>query len=163
MNAQDFLRATFPSSHPRALPSYIFYDNNCKLYEHLQANGDQDLLGKVGLPVDVFHHQKKHKATDIFCQTHCNPAHFKELVGEHNGWIFNSSAAEQANVWFGGFRAIVREMTVPRYNYFLDKMIEVRNQFLIANLEKQGAGPFLVAEEELQRPRLIEGEDDAYS
>lgn len=123
------------------------------MYQHLQASGDTDLLGKVGLPVDVFHHQKKHKASDVFCQTHCNPAHFKEIVGSQNDWVFNSSAAEQANVWFGGFRALVREMTVPRYNYFLDAMIKARNRFIASNLDRLGCQPFLVDDDELRRPR----------
>jgi hypothetical protein len=67
------------------------------------------------MPVDVFHARNKHHETDTFCQTHCNPAMFRELVGDNNEWVFNSSAAEQANVWFGGFQSIVREMPVAKY------------------------------------------------
>ncbi|KAJ3725375.1 hypothetical protein C8R42DRAFT_640253 [Lentinula raphanica] len=51
------------------------------------------------LPVDVFHFKSKHKESDEFCQKHCNPAQWTELVGDDGEWIFNSSAAEQSNVW----------------------------------------------------------------
>jgi hypothetical protein len=96
------------------MPSYIFYDSNCKLVAHLQACGDPYFDG-VGLPVDVFHAKTKHRETDLFCQAHCNPARFSELVDGDGNWTFNSSAAEQSNNWFGGFQSITREMPVPKY------------------------------------------------
>jgi hypothetical protein len=43
-------------------------------------------------------------------QIHCNPAHFAELIGENNEWIFNSSAAKQANKWFGHFQSTIHSM-----------------------------------------------------
>jgi hypothetical protein len=95
------------------MPSYIFYDNNCKLVRHLQSSGDH-YFDSVGLPVDVFHHKSKHSIADTFCQTHCNPARFRELIGENDEWILNSSIAEEVNAWFGGFKSIVQEMTAPK-------------------------------------------------
>lgn len=86
------------------------------------------------------------------CQEHCNPADFPELVGP-DGWVFNSSAAEQANVWFVGFQPIVREMVVSRYNFFLDEMIFVRNRAHVEELERRNLVPFIRDEEELIEPR----------
>jgi hypothetical protein len=94
---QEFLKATFPPEYPGSLPSYIFYDNNCQFLKHLHAIGDT-YFDEVGLPVDVFHFKCKHTIRDGFCQVNCNPARFLELIGENNKWVFNSSAAEQANV-----------------------------------------------------------------
>jgi len=106
---QDFVKVTFPPSMPGSLPSYIFYDNNRNLVAHLLATQDS-YFDKVGLPVDVFHVKTKHKDGDLLSLTHCNPARFRKLIGPNNEWIFNSSAAEQANRWFGAFQSIVREM-----------------------------------------------------
>ncbi|RDX42694.1 hypothetical protein OH76DRAFT_1488410 [Lentinus brumalis] len=56
---------TFPDHLPRAMPSYIFFDNNCNLLRHLLHFGDHR-LDDVGLPVDVFHALRKHKDSDGF-------------------------------------------------------------------------------------------------
>lgn len=77
-------------------------------------------LKTVALPVDVFHFECKHKATDTFCNENCNPARWPDLIKDGK-WLFNSSVAEQANAWFGGFQSITREMRADRYNFFLDK------------------------------------------
>ncbi|KAF8583181.1 hypothetical protein K439DRAFT_1507019 [Ramaria rubella] len=61
-----FLKVTFPACYPGAMPSYIFYDNNCRLIAHLLHTGDT-YFSNVGLPVDVFHFKSKHKETDIIC------------------------------------------------------------------------------------------------
>lgn len=98
------------------MPSYIFYDNNCQFLKHLRSCDDH-YFDNVGLPVDVFHFKCKHTEKDTFCQINCNPACFKELIGSDGKWIFNSSAAEQANVWFGKFQNIVQEMPVLRYSF----------------------------------------------
>lgn len=104
---------TFPPTFPGAMPSYIFYDNNRNLVAHLLHTRDT-YFDKVGLPADVFHAKTKHSETDELSQVYCNPARFRELVGEDGGWVFNSSAAEQVNRWFGAFQSIVREMPVPK-------------------------------------------------
>ncbi|KZT06847.1 uncharacterized protein LAESUDRAFT_736718 [Laetiporus sulphureus 93-53] len=102
VNATNFILATFPARFSCACPSYLFFDNNCCLLRHLIAAGEHR-LDTIGFPVDVFHAINKHKDSDAFCQMHCNPAGFPELYDEHNQWMFDSSAAEQANVWFGSF------------------------------------------------------------
>jgi hypothetical protein len=60
----------------------------------------------------VFHFKCKHTERDEFCQTHCNPGRFRELIDSEGKWVFNSSAAEQANVWFGKFQNVVQDMPV---------------------------------------------------
>ena len=80
----------------------------------------------------------------MICSTHCNPFKWPELRTEDGKWRFNSSAAEQTNVWFGKFQAMVREMHVTRYNFFLDEMIRRRNQWQVAELRRQGHAPYSI-------------------
>ncbi len=56
-------------------------------------------------------------------------------------WYFNSSIAEQTNVWLGGYHAICREMLVDKYNFFLDEMILRRNIMTKDKLTKEGSIP----------------------
>ena len=69
------------------------------------------------------------------------------MVGDK--WRFNSSAAEQANAWIGGFLAIVREMRVENYNFFLDEMIRRRNDWLAQELLNRGKNPREIRKEVL--------------
>ncbi|KAJ7498852.1 hypothetical protein FB451DRAFT_1347307 [Mycena latifolia] len=144
-----FLKATFPPNFPGAMPSYIFYDNNCQFRKHLTAQGDT-YFDRVGLPVDVWHFKCKHKEGDLFCQVHCNPARFQELIGEDNKWVFNSSAAEQTNAWFGKFQNVVQEMNVLRYNFFLDEMIAIHNRQVVSQLQKENQHPYMQVEADLR-------------
>jgi hypothetical protein len=105
---------------------------------------DDDYFSDVALPVDVFHFKCKHKISDTFCQQNCNPYLWPELHTSDKQWVFNSSAAEQTNVWFGGFHAIVREMRVDRYNFFLDEMIKRRNRLTVTRLRNKGFAPHLI-------------------
>lgn len=101
-----------------SMPNIIFYDNNCGLYRHLVAVGD-NLYKTIGLLVDIFHRQCKHKKSDIECSVHCNPYNFPDVVGpDGKTWLFNSSIAERTNVWFGGYHAMLREMGVVKFNFF---------------------------------------------
>ncbi|KAJ3967654.1 hypothetical protein EV361DRAFT_929610 [Lentinula raphanica] len=138
---KDFLKSVYPDQ--RDLPDPIFYDNNCQLQAHLQAQGDDYFQG-VMLPVDVFHFKSKHKVSDEFCQRHCNPSQWKDLVGEDGSWVFNSSAAEQTNVWFGGYAAIVHEMLAHNCDFFLDEMILRRNEILVEKLRRNAKFPYHV-------------------
>ena len=123
------------------MPNIIFYDNNCGLYWHLVADGD-NLYKKLGLPIDVFHWDCKHKKSNIECSVHCNPHSFPDLlVPDGKTWLFNSSIAEQTNVWLGGYHAILREMGVVKFNFFLDGMILRKNWITKAKLEKDGMIP----------------------
>jgi hypothetical protein len=94
------------------MPTVIFYDNNCQLQQHLHSTNDT-YFEQVIMAVDVFHAVNKHSENNTYCVTHCNPALYPELK---NGteWVFNSSAAEQVNKWFGGFQAITMGMGMGR-------------------------------------------------
>lgn len=92
------------------------------------------------MPVDPFHAKTKHKDSDAFCGQYCNAALFPDLL-VNNKWRFNSSAAEMTNAWFGGCQAMVREMRVARYDFFLDEMIRLRNFMITEDLRKTGAEP----------------------
>lgn len=124
---------------PGTMPQHIFFDNNCSLGKIVK---DDPAFKDVGLTVDVFHFKSKHTVNDVFCQTYCNPVAYPELKGEGNKqWYFNSSIAEQTNVWLGGYHAICREMLVDKYNFFLDEMILRRNIMTKDKLTKEGSIP----------------------
>ena len=63
--------------------------------------------------MDSFHFPG-HKTTHTECQEFCNPKVFPLLTLPNGGWLFNTSAAEQVNSWFGKFQAKVKEMNVVR-------------------------------------------------
>ncbi|KAK1234616.1 hypothetical protein PQX77_002180 [Marasmius sp. AFHP31] len=107
-----------------------------KLQGHLLAS-EESHFDNVILPVDVFHFKSKHKDGD-FCNKHCNPTRWTELVGEDGKWVFNSSAAEQTNAWIGGYLVMVRDMLPHNYDFFLDEMIKRRNEVTIARLRQAG-------------------------
>lgn len=104
------------------------------------------------LPVDVFHFKCKHKEGDVECGRNCNPYLWPELRTADGKWRFNSSAAEQANAWIGGFQSMVREMAADRYNFFLDEMIKPRNRILIEDLCRRLKAPYSIPREHLLRP-----------
>jgi hypothetical protein len=112
-----------------------------------------DPLRLVAQPVDVFHFEGKHTEKDKFCQQNCNPALWPDLMVDGN-WRFNSSVAEQTNAWFGGFQAMVREMRIERYNFFLDEMIRRRNDWLIRRLDNRGKSVRMVPHHSLLPERF---------
>ncbi|KAG2746555.1 hypothetical protein P692DRAFT_201877121 [Suillus brevipes Sb2] len=109
----EFAKAVFPTA--ASTPEYFVFDNNCKLRAHQDTIGD-DHFAATGMPVDVFHFNSKHKETDTYCQRHCNPAAFPELISGGK-WRFNTSICEQTNVWLGGYQAIVT-VTCRLYSFF---------------------------------------------
>ncbi|KAK7689517.1 hypothetical protein QCA50_007309 [Cerrena zonata] len=140
---RHFLMRTFPTK--RALPGVIWHDNNCQIVRMLRNDVDPYLASyfdNCALLVDVFHFKSKHKEQDVDCGNNCNPYIWPELRTDDGKWRFNSSAAEQANAWYGGFQAIVREMHADRYNFFLDEMIKYRNKFTFRKLQTDGHAPF---------------------
>ncbi|KDQ56363.1 hypothetical protein JAAARDRAFT_690535, partial [Jaapia argillacea MUCL 33604] len=132
----EMIRRTY--YYPGLMPDHIFYDNNCTLRKHVQ---NDPVFQDVGLTVDVFHFKSKHSEKDLYCDTHCNPTDFPELLDDDGGFFFNSSIAEQTNVWFGGYHSICREMLVDKYNFFLDEMILRRNRMTHDKLSKEGRHP----------------------
>ena len=151
---QRILILIFPTRLPRAAPSFLFYDNNCHLLMVVQNNREASEIFKyTAFPVDVFHAVNKHQASDEFCNTHCNPALFPDLWDiEAQKWVFNASAAEQTNVWYGKFLPVVREMSQVHFNFFLDEMITIHNAFRATKLEELKARPRLVPLDELAVP-----------
>ncbi|KAG6824098.1 hypothetical protein H0H92_008013 [Tricholoma furcatifolium] len=139
---QDFLKSIY-GYNPVNLPDVIFFDNNCHLQEHLQAQGDA-FFKQCILAVDVFHFENKHSQKHEFCEKHCNPASWSELYKKSGEWVFNSSAAEQTNAWIGGYLPITRDMLAHRFEFFIDEMIKRRNETVITRLESQGRAPYLV-------------------
>ncbi|KAF8802794.1 hypothetical protein BYT27DRAFT_7226251 [Phlegmacium glaucopus] len=121
------------------MPDHIFFDNNCSIAKIVK---NDPVFKNVGLTVDVFHFNCKHSDKDLFCQEHCNPVAYPELLGENGkAWYFNSSIAEQTNAWLGGYQSMCREMTAHRFNFFLDEMIWRRNIITKKKLEKEGCKP----------------------
>lgn len=138
-----------------SLPGVLWHDNNCQIVKMLKNDEDDHLrtyFDGCALPVDVFHFKSKHKESDIDCGANCNPYIWPELRTEDGKWRFNSSAAEQANAWFGRYQAIVREMSVDRYNFFLDEMIKRRNRLTIKELHKNLKAPYKIPREDLLQP-----------
>ena len=101
------------------------------------------------LPVDVFHYKTKHKESDIDCGKNCNPYIWPELRIDDKEWRFNSSAAEQVNSWYVGFQAIVQEMQVDRYNFFLNEMVKRKNRSTVEDLKRKGFKPCSLSREYL--------------
>jgi hypothetical protein len=138
-----------------SLPSVLWHDNNCQIDKMLKNDSDpwfRHYFDHCALPVDVFHFKCKHKESDTHCGQHCNPYIWPELRTEEGKWRFNSSAAEQANAWIGGYQAIVREMHAERYEFFLDEMIKRRNRIIVDDLRRRAKAPYSIPREVLLIP-----------
>jgi hypothetical protein len=119
---------------------HLIYDTACdaKWQAETQGNGSKD----VGMCVDVWHLLNKHKTTHTYCQLNCNPTDYPELMSEdRTGLWFNTSIAEQVNVWLGGYHSICREMKPVKYNFLLHEMIRRRNVLTIEKLRASGKNP----------------------
>lgn len=89
-----------PGAHK---PDHFIYDTNCDAKQQVMKEPRDPWWDSVGMSVDVWHFLNKHKVSHDFCQKHCNPADFPELLNEDGkSWFFNTSIAEQVNVWLGG-------------------------------------------------------------
>ncbi|KZV81992.1 hypothetical protein EXIGLDRAFT_627672, partial [Exidia glandulosa HHB12029] len=153
----DFVMSTFPETFPGSKPTYLFYDNNCQLHKYIASPGHPKVQAYwlvINKPVDVFHFECKHAETDEVCQQHCNPALFPDLMTEGR-WTFNSSAAEQTNAWLVRFKTILREMGQTRYEFFLDEIIRMRNEWTVERLRKKGMSPHMVPQEDLRLAEIV--------
>ena len=65
---------------------------------------------------------------------------FNEKTGKDE-WFFNTSIAEQTNVWLGGFHTMCCEMHAVFYDFFLDEMIMMCNKVTRDRLAAQGFHP----------------------
>ncbi|EGG11788.1 uncharacterized protein MELLADRAFT_90787 [Melampsora larici-populina 98AG31] len=122
---RDYLVDTFPNG----LPEVIFYDNACTLLRVIH-NGDIDPtpFANTIIPVDPFHH-RAHAQGDEFCQMYTDPKLFPDIQ-ENGSWVFNASAGELGNIWYGGFASMCRNMQATHYEFFLEEMVEYRNDWL---------------------------------
>jgi hypothetical protein len=98
-------------------PNHILYDNNCLLTKMVKSD---PFFSDIGLTVDVFYFKSKHFKMDTFCQANCNLAAYPELMSA-DGLAFNSSIAEQTNVWLGSYHSICQEMLIDKYGFSLMK------------------------------------------
>ncbi|KAF6763614.1 hypothetical protein DFP72DRAFT_1136202 [Ephemerocybe angulata] len=145
---RTFLKGLFPTK--KSLPRIIWHDNNCRIHAMLENDPlDKQYFGDSLLLVDVFHFNAKHKESDTQCNVKCNPVSFNDAVTSDGTWRFNSSAAEQANAWFGKYHPITREMEAIRYDFFLDEMVKRHNAALVQELESKGKGPYHIPLSEL--------------
>jgi hypothetical protein len=69
---------------------------------------------------------------------------WSELHTEDGNWCFNSSTTEQVNAWFGGYQAIMQEMSVDWYNFFLNEMIKWRNRLTVKELKQKMKAPYWI-------------------
>ncbi|KAJ7069021.1 hypothetical protein B0H15DRAFT_925883 [Mycena belliarum] len=140
-NVLLFIQKTF-SVRRAHKPEHLVYDTNCDAKQQVLAHPEHwAWFLDAGMSVDVFHFLNKHAVSHEFCQKHCNPAKFPELLGPDNKWFFNTSVAEQTNVWLGGYHSICREMLPVKFDFFLDEMIRLRNKITIAKLAAEGHNP----------------------
>ena len=120
-----------PGSHK---PEHLIYNSNCNALKEVESWGDRWFVG-VRMCVEAFYLWTKHKATDTFCSTQCDPKNYPDLINPDGSWYFNSSIAEQMNVWLGGYHAIVWEMLLVKFNFFLGEMIACHNQPLVLKMK----------------------------
>jgi hypothetical protein len=128
-----FLNIVWPEADPLQKaqhPSFIFYDNACKLLSHIiMQNLFDSWITTTRFIVDAFHYIN-HRAEDLICRTRCNPAPRDGsqpdlvLIETVNGQqvetrAFNTEAAEQLNAWFGGYEAQLRKMTDYNHDFFV--------------------------------------------
>ncbi|EIW79756.1 hypothetical protein CONPUDRAFT_155153 [Coniophora puteana RWD-64-598 SS2] len=139
-NVLDFVKRVFTIPGAQK-PEHWIYDTACDAKRQAQNDPWWD---DVGMCVDPFHLLNKHKETHEYCQLHCNPADYPELLSDDGkSWWFNSSIAEQVNVWLGSYHAMLREMTPTRYDFFLDEMVRLRNAEVVSLLKAKGKCPNL--------------------
>ncbi|KAF8224723.1 hypothetical protein L208DRAFT_1116868, partial [Tricholoma matsutake] len=112
---------------------HLVSDSNCDAKQQVMASGNP-FFADMGMSVDVWHFLNKHKVTHEFCQVHCNPAMYPELMNEKGKWYFNTSVAEQTNMWLGGYHLMCHEMLPAKFNFFLDEMIQLRNIEMLKTL-----------------------------
>jgi hypothetical protein len=128
-------------------PEHLIYDSNCDAKQQAMAWGDE-FFKDMGMCVDVWHFLNKHKITHEFCQKHCNPAMYPEMLNENGEWYFNMLVAEQTNAWLGGYHSICREMLPAKFSFFLDEMIRLRNIEVLRKLDEAGHNPTAISQAE---------------
>ncbi|KAH8822784.1 hypothetical protein DL96DRAFT_1671073 [Flagelloscypha sp. PMI_526] len=114
-------------------PDFLIYDCACHAKKQVESPNDRHIWAwwdLVKFIVDVWHFLNKHKTTHDVCQKFCN---------DSKSWFFNTSVAEQTNIWFNSYGSMTHEMTSVLYNFFLDEMVRLRNEVTMTKLEQEGA------------------------
>ncbi|KAJ7710189.1 hypothetical protein B0H16DRAFT_1480757 [Mycena metata] len=117
--------------YPQLCTSFVVYDKACDLCQHIVTQDATDLsLTSTKVIVDAWHYIG-HQATDVLCQTKCNPALtdgsqpdlvLTELNNHgisHQTRAFNTETVEQLNSWLNGFESQLCQMTDINYNFFI--------------------------------------------
>jgi hypothetical protein len=137
----SFLNSTFPSDSPQDRPSFIFYDNACRLLAHITAQQQLHLgwLNTTRFIVDAWHYIH-HQVSDTLCRTWCNPTPSDgsqpDLVIQQQtatGEIktvraYNTETAEQLNAWLSGFEAPLHQMTNSNFDFFIHVLLFIYKQ-----------------------------------
>lgn len=128
-------------------PSFIFYDNACKLLAHIVTQDPHSTwLDTTRFLVDSWHYIN-HKATDELCRTWCNPAppdgSQPDLVitktdregNTHTIRAYNTETAEQLNSWLSGFEAAMRQMTDWNFDFFMHVLMYLYMKSAVARTD----------------------------
>ncbi|KZV91965.1 hypothetical protein EXIGLDRAFT_587116, partial [Exidia glandulosa HHB12029] len=124
-----FLSWIWPN--PLTRPTYISYDNACKLLRHIvtQHFGDQ-WIQVTRFLVDTWHYIN-HVADDDVCRVWCNPVPMDgsqpDLVLEkrdingnlHQTRAFNMETAEQFNSWLDRYKGLLEQMTATSHDFVM--------------------------------------------
>jgi hypothetical protein len=119
------------------LPSFVFYDNACKLLSHIVSNHpNSPWIRATRFLVDAWHFTN-HQATDELCRTRCNPAprdgSQPDLViiettpdGQRiERRAYNTETAEQFNSWVSSFEGALRQMTAYNFDFSMHVLMFV--------------------------------------
>lgn len=131
----SILNRIFPERNPHNRPSFLFYDNACKLLSHVSRYEIyQNWIQSTRFLVDAWHYIN-HRTDDDLCRTWCNPAPADgsqpDLVIEQrtaSGEVktvraFNTETAEQLNAWLSGFEGPMRQMTNYNFDFFMHVLL----------------------------------------
>ena len=122
-------------------PEHLIYDSTCDAKQQAMASGDP-FFADIGMCIDVWHFLNKHKVTHKFCQQHCNPVMYPELMDNDGQWYFNTLVAEQINAWLAKYNSMCWEMLPVKFNFFLNEMIQLRDIKTLKRLDANRHHPF---------------------
>ncbi|KAJ3303317.1 hypothetical protein HDU76_005372 [Blyttiomyces sp. JEL0837] len=113
----------------------IYYDRACKLYQTLENDPQtKHLLGKVAFLVDLFHFRGHN---DTYCREKCNPITAGVEFEKAGMEKFNTSAAEQVNVWFGRISHMLRYIDPKLHDFYLYSLVDYRNRVDVGDEDEE--------------------------
>ncbi|KAF9018709.1 hypothetical protein BDZ89DRAFT_959836, partial [Hymenopellis radicata] len=121
--------------HAHLKPSFIAYDNACKLLRHIITQDRQShWIQTTKFIVDAWHYIG-HKASDSLCRLWCNPTpkngsqpDLIQTVEDDSGNVlvtraFNTETAEQLNSWLDGFDSQLRQMSDVTFDFYIHALM----------------------------------------